>query len=177
MEFVQNTILLQSKENVPHTETQELRQINIFTSMFVSKQNARNSYKSSYKNTNTCNLINNTLKMVIEMVLEKKCPSVFSLVLCSPFQAPFGSSGWWLMASLSPQWVQLHNHHPDIFAGRSVMFTVGVPSSSVLGPAWVYFYVFPCPGLLPSGCFQLRAHLVALSRNGRSCHYWATIYF
>lgn len=72
MEFVQNTILLQSKENVPHIEIPELSLINIFTNMFVLKQNA--SYKSGYKNMDAYYVINNTSKMVIEMVLEENPP-------------------------------------------------------------------------------------------------------
>lgn len=40
-------------------------------------------------------LINNSLKIFIKMVLEKtkNLSIVFSLVLCSPFQAPFGFPG------------------------------------------------------------------------------------
>lgn len=93
-------------------------------------------------------LINNSLKIFIKMVLEKtkNLSIVFSLVLCSPFQAPFGFPGWWLMASLSPLWVELYNHCPEVFAGWAVIFLMGIHTLSVLGPAWVYFHVFPCPG-------------------------------
>ena len=70
--------------------------------------------------------ISRTLEMLRKMVLEKPHPSVFSLVLCSPLQAPVGSSGWW---------VQLHSHHPEVFAGQVVTFMGGVPSSLVLEPA------------------------------------------
>lgn len=84
------------------------------------------------------------------MVPEKKPLSiVFSLVLCSTFQAPKGAwkfPGWCLMGSPSPQWVELCNHCPEVFAGWAVMFMMGIPTSPVLGPAWVYFHMFPCPG-------------------------------
>lgn len=40
------------------------------------------------------------------------------------------------------------------------MFMVGVPTSSVLGPAWVYFYIFPGPG---AAAFWL------LSAQGTAC--------
>lgn len=131
-----------NREHTTHSDT-------TYSDEYLLKQNERNSYYSSCKNGNIYYLINNTLKVIIEMVLLKLTLVSFlcaehSRLLLSP-----QVDGWWLLLACRECSCRESSSRGLCWQGE--MFVVKAHTSSVLGPAWVHFY-FPWSRVLPSGC-------------------------